>query len=122
MSSSPPPSPPPSRDEALKGDVRGPPPPPGPPLHGSEEAAARAADRTLPPEERPEEGKGHVAAPAVGGEGGVGGREHEGRVPGKPSALKPSHYDELVHPKSAEESAAVRNRDAKKHGHTKRGE
>jgi len=45
---------------------------------------------------------------------------HEGRTPGKPAALKPSHWDELVQPRGAEDSAAVRNRDAKKQGHTKK--
>ena len=55
-------------------------------------------------------------------EGGGGGAQREGRAPGKPAALKPSHYDELVHPKAAQDSAAVHGRDAKKHGHTKRSE
>ena len=105
-----------TREAALKG-APAPPPPPSPPLHGSEEAAAAAADRTRDPEERVA-----VAGTAdVGGEGGGGGK-HEGRVPGKPAALKPSHYDELMHPKAAEDSAAVHGRDAKKHGHTRRDE
>ena len=105
-----------TREAALKG-APAPPPPPSPPLHGSEEAAAAAADRTRDPEER----VAVAGTAAVGGEGGGGGK-HEGRVPGKPAALKPSHYDELMHPKAAEDSAAVHGRDAKKHGHTRRDE
>ena len=60
--------------------------------------------------------------PAVSGEGGVGGAQNEGRAPGRPAALKPSHFDELVHPKAAAASAAVRGRDSKKHGHAVRHE
>ena len=97
--------------------LKGAPPPPGPSLHDSDEAAAAASDRPSAPEDR-----AAVGTPAVGGEGGVGGVHHEGRAPGKPAALKPSHYDELVHPKEAQDSAALRGRDAKKHGHGKHHE
>ena len=106
-----------NRDEAaLKGAPSPPPPPPGPPLHGSDEAAAAASGRARAPDEPLAAG-----TPAVGGEGGVGGAwaQHEGRVPGRPAALKTSHFDELVHPKAAQDSAAVRGRDAKKQGHAK---
>ena len=96
----------PSRDEAPLKGAPVPPPPPDPPLHGSKDEEEQGQQQQ---EERHHKGLG------------VGG-EHEGRTPGKPQALKPSHWDELVHPKDAADSAAVRNRDAKKQGHTKKYE